>query len=140
MTDETVDDLSITDDEGLLRRVPNQPNMVKYDENIKAYRPTSVCFCDRETKDKELSITLEKSLTDSGERTESATQNNPGFGLARLLTGVVRDNITPQQIITRAPTDADPHHGLIIGDKTKSTKKNLAKQAVLIITPQLDEE
>ena len=140
MTDESIDDLSITDDESLLRRVPNQPNMVKYDDNIKAYRPTSVCFCDRETQDKELSITLEKSLNDSGENTESAIQNNPGFGLARLLTGVVRNNITPQQIIARNPTDADPHHGLIIGNKTKSTKKNLAKQATLIITPLLDEK
>ena len=140
MTDESTDDLSITDDEGLLRRVPNQPNMVKYDDNIKAYRPTSVCFCDRETQDKELSITLEKSLNDNGENTEAAIQNYPGFGLARLLTGVVRNSITPQQIITRNPTDEDPHHGLIIGNKTKSTKKNLAKQATLIITPLLDEK
>lgn len=140
MTDEMVDDLSITDDEGLLRRVPNQPNMVKYDDNIKAYRPTSVCFCDRETKDKELSITLEKPLNDSGESTESTIKHYPGFGLARLLTDVVRNNITPKQIIARDQTDEDPHHGLIIGDKTKSTKKNLAKQAVLIIKPRLDEK
>ena len=140
MADEHVDDLSIMDDEGLLRRVPNQPNMIKYDENIQAHRPTSACFCDRQTQDKELSITLEKPLKDSGGSEESAIQDNPGFGLARLLAGTVRHDITPNQIITRAPTGADPHHGLVIGDKTKATKRTLAKKASLIITPQLDEK
>ncbi len=66
MSDEKDDDLTITDDDGLLRRVPNWPNMVKYDENINAYRTTSVCFSDPETKDREVSISLEKDLLDSG--------------------------------------------------------------------------
>ena len=30
MSDEKDDDLTITDDDGLLRRVPNWPNMVKH--------------------------------------------------------------------------------------------------------------
>jgi hypothetical protein len=50
------DDLSIEDNEGLLRRVPNHPNMVKFDPNINAYRPSSACFCDRETQDREVSV------------------------------------------------------------------------------------
>ena len=132
MTDIVEDDLTIEDDEGLLRRVPNWPNMVKFDSNINALRATSACFSDRETSDVEVSITLEKLLQESGGNHHDVISDNPGFGLARLMAGYARSK---GQIINQKPTDDDPHHGLIIGNKNKKTKSALAKNSVLVITP-----
>ena len=132
MTDEVEDDLTIEDDEGLLRRVPNWPNMVKFDSNINSFRATSACFSDRDTSDVEVSITLEKPLQESGGNHHDVISDMPGFGLARLLAGFARSK---GQVINQRPTDDDPHHGLIIGDKNKRTKTALAKNSVLIIMP-----
>lgn len=140
MSDEKDDDLTITDDDGLLRRVPNWPNMVKYDENINAYRTTSVCFSDPGTKDREVSISLEKDLLDSGNEHTDLITNHPGFGLAKIIASFARNDLTPKQIINRNPTEDDPFHGLIIGDKTKKTKRDLAKNAELLFDPIMPED
>ena len=44
MAEENEDDVTIEDPDGLLRRVPNWPNMFKLDKNMNAYRPTSLCL------------------------------------------------------------------------------------------------
>lgn len=137
MNDTNGDDLSIEDNEGLLRRVPNHPNMVKFDSNINAYRPSSVCFCDRETQDREVSITLEKPLKEDGHSEEFAINDFPGFGVARVLANVVRHEVNPKQLISRKPTESDPYHGLVVGDKTRATKKAIAKRATLLINPDI---
>jgi len=128
------DDSTVEDDHGLLRRIPNLPNMVKWDSNLKAYRPSSLCFSDRDGGI-ELSITLEQPLLSSGGSHHDAIIKMPGFGLARLNAGFVRHEMNPPQIINRAPTPEDPHHGLVIGSKSKKAKSSMAKAAVLIIEP-----
>lgn len=133
MTDVVEDDLTIEDDEGLLRRVPNWPNMVKFDSNLNSLRASSACFSDRETNDVEVSVTLEKPLQESGGNHYDVISSLPGFGLARLLVGFARSK---EQIINKRPTGDDPHHGLIIGNKNKRTKTALAKNSVLVIKPK----
>lgn len=137
MSENYEDDVSIEDEEGLLRRVPNQPNMVKFDENINAYRPSSACFCDRQTNDLEVSVTLEQPLLDDGETHEFAIKDYPEFGVAQFLTAVARYQVTPNQIIRRDPTDDDPYHGLVVGYKTRVTRRQLAKKSTMVIKPQL---
>lgn len=136
MAEDIQDDLTIQDTDGLLRRVPNWPDMVKYDDNLKAYRLSSQCFSDRSTRDREVSVTLERPLLDGGGKYEDAIATMPDFGLARLDAGFVRHNLEPAQKIRREPTDNDPHHALVVGQKNTRAKKDMAKAATLIIQPK----
>ena len=139
MVDKPEDDTAIKDEEGLLRRVPNWPNMCKLDKNLNVYRPSSACFSDPATNDSEVSITLEQSLISSGGKVDDAIAGHPEFGLVRVIAGFVRKGLNFNQIIAKSPTDADPHHGLIIGKKNRATKKGLAKNSVVIINPKMKE-
>lgn len=130
------DDITIEDNDGILRRVPNWPDMIKFDKNMNAYRATSACFSDKDDG-KELSITLEQPLLDSGATLQDAIAGDPRFGLARLTAGFVRHAIAPAQKLLRAPTQDDPYHGLVIGEKSKKAKKALAKAATLVIQPKI---
>jgi hypothetical protein len=138
MTEVKEDDPSIQDDDGLLRRVPNWPNMVKLDKNTNTYRPTSVCFSDQKTNNLEVSITLQKPLHENGGADPDAIKNYPNFGLARIPAGFVRNNLNHKQIVTSEPTEDDPYHGLIVGTKDSNTKRTMAKAATLLINPKID--
>lgn len=135
MVDEREDDPSIADEDGLLRRVPNWPNMVKFDHNLATYRPSSVCFSDRDTNDLEVSITLQRQLLESGGNEADAIKNHPGFGLACIVAGFVRNDLNHKQIVLSEPVDIDPFHGLVVGIKDSKTKSAMAKCAVLLINP-----
>lgn len=134
MAEDIQDDISINDNDGILRRVPNWPGMVKFDANMNAYRATSACFSDK-GGGKELSITLERPLLDSGHTHQYAIAQDPKFGLARLAVAFVRHEIVPAQKLISSPTADDAFHGLVIGEKNKQAKKALAKAAVLVIEP-----
>jgi hypothetical protein len=131
------DDLTVEDGDGLLRRVPNWPNMVMYDENIKSYRASSACFSDRDGG-KRLSVTLERPLFEAGGSHADAIALNPDFGVARLDAGFVRHAVSPPQQITRSPTEDDPYHALMVGEKSKKARKDMAKAAVLVVLPKPD--
>jgi len=135
MNGEKKDDPEISDDDGLLRRLPNWPNMVKFDHNMQVERPSSAWFTDRSTSDREVSITLEKDLIDSGGTHQDAVSSYPDFGLAVISTKTVRHEISPKQIVNKQPTDDDDFHGLVIGEKRKKTKTALAKKANILINP-----
>jgi hypothetical protein len=134
--DHKQDDPSITDDDGLLRRVPHFPNMTKYNHNTSSYELTSACFSDRDDG-YELSISLETPLLESGKCHQDILEK-PGFnnyGLARVESGFVRREIEPAQSIVRNPVELDPYHGLVVGKKSKSAKRKLARHATIIISP-----
>jgi hypothetical protein len=84
-----------------------------------------------------VSVTLEKPLKDDGHSEEFAINDYPGFGVARVLVAVVRHEVVPKQVIARKPTEKDPYHGLVVGDKTRATKKAIAKRATLLINPDI---
>lgn len=136
MPEDIQDDISIDDTDGILRRVPNWPDMVKFDANLNTYRATSACFSDK-AGSKELSITLERPLLESGQTHQHAIVHEPKFGLARLTAGFVRHQIQPAQKLVREPTEKDVFHGLVVGEKSKQAKKAMAKAAVLVIRPTL---
>ena len=135
MTD-AVDDESIFDEHGLLRRIPNWPDMFKFDHNTGKYRPTTACFSDRQTKDLELSVTLENDLLEGGDSHQTLIENFDGFGLARLSAGTPRNLDNYPQKICRNPTDEDAHHALIVGNKPKSVKKALVKNCEVVVQPK----
>jgi len=137
MSDHIVDDLTISDDEGLLRRVPNLPNMFKVDHNTGKTRPSSVVFSDRADGIK-LSVTLESPLLKDSSEYSHAIKQFPGFGLLKLTAGFVRHQVKPAQMIQRDPTADDPHHALVIGDKSKATCQAMAKAAIWKIKPIAD--
>ncbi len=136
MAEENEDDVTIEDLDGILRRVPNWPDMFKLDKNMNAYRPTSACFTDKDGG-KKLSVTLERPLLDGGGTHKDAIAIEPKFGLARIEAGFVRHNVVPAQKIQREPTGTDLYHALIIGEKDKRARKAMAKAAQLIITPEI---
>ncbi len=137
MTVTKEDDPSIEDDDGLLRRVPNWPNMVKLDQNLNKYRPSSVCFSDKVTRDLEVSITLQRPLHENGGSDSDTIKNYPEFGLAHLPAGLVRNSLNHKQIVVAVPTEDDSYHGLIVGTKDSKTKRAMAKSATLLIEPTI---
>ena len=136
---EVVDDITIQDEHGLLRRVPYWPNMYKFDHNLGVHRPTSACFGDRETNDIEVSVSTEYELLQSGgSYVDLITEGSKGFGIARFIAEVPRKQVDPTQKITRNPTDTDVYHALVVGDKPKRVKKALVKSSIIVepITPE----
>ena len=123
-----MDDESIADVDGLLRRVPNWPNMTIRCQQTGQLRATSACFKDRAT---------EKELLQANKTHQDAAKVE-GFGLAKVEAGFVRNNLSQRQIINRDPIEDDPHHALIIGDKTNKDLSKISRNSVLLIEP--DEE
>lgn len=129
------DDNTISNEEGLLRRVPNWPNMVKFDANTNEIRPSSACFSDKDGGE-ELSVTIETPHLAGGGTYESAAKED-GWGLAKVIAGTARTVSNPSQKLVRNPTPDDPHHGLVVGKKTRAAKRNLAKAAEMVVTPDM---
>src|SRR5215470_730761 len=78
-----VDDGSIPDDAGLLRRIP--PDYVTHDKNLGRWRPISGAFMD-----KEMSVDAEPILHQHGLDLTFSLQNHQGFSLARFFAGEAR--------------------------------------------------
>lgn len=134
MADERVDDETILDDDNLLRRIPDNPSMIKYDRNLNAYRMTSACFADRLSGNKSVSVTLEQSLMESGGCHEDALRDDDE-GLASIEVKVVRHELEHRQKVLRDPVPDDPHHGLVEGEKTKSCLRKVAKSSTILRLP-----
>ena len=131
------DDQSISDEDHLLRRLPPFPNLVKQDHNNGGvFRLTSAVFTDRETNNVEVSATHKEGLESIGEPSVAALtpkQIDDGWGLASISCGFLRHEL--KQIIATDPTDEDPFHKLIVGTKTKSILREMAKRAVIEYEP-----
>jgi len=136
--DDTEDDLTVKDTDGLLRRIPNIPDMYKYDHNKQCRVITSICFSDRESNGTNLSVTQETPLFESGGTHEDALGKFKNFGLARFTADIVRNHVnTPQKIIID-PTPEDPHHAIVFGKKNKKVQRQIKKQSELLIAPKMD--
>jgi hypothetical protein len=132
---EVVDDESISDSDGLLRRVPFWPSMYKFDHNIQRYRLTTACFSDKETKDEELSITLEAPLLSGKMTHKDIVRNHSGFGVAKFTAALARHEVSVSQKIVKDPTPDDEFHGLVVGKKPKSVKKAFVKGSLIVVEP-----
>lgn len=119
----------------LLRRVPNWPDMCKFDPGLGRHRPTSACFADVATADVSMSFSLEEPRLQDGGAVSDVIASNPGFGVARLGSNVVREQLSTPQSIVVDPTEDDPYHCLVVGAKSKKDKRKMAKESELVINP-----
>lgn len=131
------DDKSVADETLLLRRVPSKPNLnVVWDGNLGCWRPSSASF-ENDADGSPMSVQLSDTLKKLGLPLEQALAGHEeGFSLAAFRAVVAREN---GQAIVRDPKDDEPAHGLVVGKKTKSVSRRIAKQFVWIVPPKLPE-
>ena len=125
------DDTTILDEDWLLRRIPNWPRMYMWCDNEQAYRPTSANF-----KDNELSVSLEKDMLRDDKDHSEAVKNHPGYGLLKMPVRTVRHDLSNKQAIKRDPTNEDPYHALVLGEKSKGDCRKLRKASEVVIEPE----
>lgn len=113
-----IDDGSIGDDAGLLRRV--HPDQVIFDQNLNQKRPSSGAF-----DDLELSVDSEPLVIADGRDWRSCLANHSGYSLVRFLAGVARGLQLPviHKPITEIPEN--PAHCEVHGKKTPGKAKAL---------------
>lgn len=129
------DDLTILNEDGLLRRIPHWPQMYKFDNNTKTYRLTSANF-----KDPELSVSLEKDLLNDAKEHSYLVRQLPEFGLARIKAKVPRQELNVKQKLVRDPTPEDPYHAIVYGKKGKGDCRKLAHASKIVVEPKQPKE
>lgn len=120
------DDPTILDPWELWRRI--YPGWWVPDQNSQGgYRLSTQAFEDaRDGTPMSVSIAVES----RGQA--SMLENHKGYGLASFTAGHAR---SCEQILQRAPTEADPAHAHVAGPKTKSVKRRLLSGTAIVVEP-----
>jgi hypothetical protein len=123
-----IDDGSIPDDAGLLRRI--HPDHVTDDKNLGRRRPISGAFMD-----KEMSVDAESILRQHGLDLSFSLRNWSGFSLARFRAGAARARGL-SVVHDPCPEDQpdNPAHTLVIG-ATQATARHLARNCEWPVEP-----
>ena len=124
-----VDDLTVTNEAPLWRRVP--PRHFVFDKNRGRWRPSSAAFDDHPSGTP-MSVVLGQELLNAGRAAESALGNHEGFGLVSFTAGLARTN---RQGIMRKPLPDEPAHAEVFGKKTTGVKRAFAKNCDWIFPP-----
>lgn len=103
-----VDDGSIANDAGLLRRI--HPDQVTRDKNTNLERPSSAAF-----KDPRLSVDAESILHANRRDWHFLLAGYPGFSLVRFSAGAARALDLP---VVHKPLVDNPAHAEVLGKKT----------------------
>ena len=77
-----------------------------------------------------MSIVLGDELEAVGRAPATVLEGHEGFALAAITAGIARDN---RQAVVRDPLPQEPAHGLVVGQKTKRARSNMAKAAKWVI-------
>lgn len=126
MYQEAADDLTILPTAELWRRIFPDNDFIHTEPNGDI-RASSLAFTDNGSDPMSMFLAAEaKDLT-------TVLEGHPGFGVASLTAEVLRSN---RQIIVRDP-HAIPGHVLVIGPKSSSTRKRLAKAATILWPPTI---
>ena len=123
---QVLDDATILNETNLWRRIPRLPSHLVFDENLGRWRITSAAFKDH-PDGSPMSVTL-----DAGQQPATAIANYPGYLLAAIQAGLVREC---GQGIRRVPVESDGHHAEVFGPKPQAVRSRLAKAAVWVIGP-----
>ena len=119
------DDVSIRDDERLLRRV--HIALLVRDDDTGLARVSSGVF-----KDRELSVHIESVLKEIGRSAESCLQNCNTLKLVSITAGNARQF---NQAVCRKPIPNDPSHGLVYGSKNNPKIQNGLRAAAIWVIP-----
>jgi hypothetical protein len=115
-----VDDGSIADDAGLLRRI--RPDQIVDDANLGSRRPSSAAF-----KDHDLSVDAEPILASNGLDWKFSIKDHPGYSLARFEAKSARAktlSVVPKPLVD------NPAHTEVIGKKSQAIAKHLVAQSM----------
>lgn len=130
------DDASISDDEILLRRIP--PWQVYWDKQLGRYRPSSQAFDDDDEGDP-MSVYLTSVMEELGLSAERTLDDQaPGFGVAGILAGIVRD---ASQVVQRDAKPGlpihvcDPAHAVVAGAKGGKKRSKVGKKFHWVVPP-----
>jgi hypothetical protein len=124
-----IDDLTIDDDEKLLRRIP--PWHFYFDKNLGRHRPSSAAFEDH-PDGSPMSVHLQSVLVAHGLAVESILVGHDGYAIAGISVELARAN---GQGIIRKPRENDPAHAEVFGPKPQGLRKKFAKSADWVIAP-----
>ncbi|MCH8844244.1 MAG: hypothetical protein IID61_14890 [SAR324 cluster bacterium] len=121
------DDPTIDDASEVWRRIP--PNHFYYDEDLRLVRPQSSAFCNHPD-----SSPMSVVLVEKGRNIDRAKvlEGHGGYGLVSFSVGFAR---SLGQGVTREPTSHEPDHAHVVGKKTTSIKRKLAKKSKWIVPP-----
>lgn len=115
---EYVDDASILDTDRLFRRVTS--NQLSQNEDG-TQRPSSAVF-----RTAELSVNIESLMIEQGRSPEDSLKSCPNEYLTSINVSDVRSYGYPIVKDTLPPND--PAHGLVLGNKSSSFAKKMAKE------------
>jgi hypothetical protein len=124
------DDPTILDADPLWRRIP--PLHLVPDQTAGGVRISSAAFIDDREDGDPMSVVLGRELLEAGREPQSALGIHTNFGIASIPARVAREC---NQVIFRDPTDDEPAHAKVAGDKPKSVQKKLARAASWVIAP-----
>ena len=130
--DETTDDASIPDGAALWRRIP--PWHFIFDENLGRVRPSKAAF-DNDANDSSMSVVLADLVLASGRGPKHVLAGHERFALAFITAGLARSK---QQRVAKDPIPGEPAHALVVGKKTDSVKRAMAKASEWVIPPEID--
>jgi hypothetical protein len=117
-----VDDGSIPDDAGLLRRV--HPDQVVEDKNSGGWRPSSGAFTDEH-----LSVDAESILEARGSDWQFTVRNHPDHSLVRFAASAARAKALA---VVASPLPDNPAHVEVVGRKTGAIKAHLVASSVWV--------
>lgn len=124
---EYTDDPTIPDAANLWRRIP--PFHCIWDANVGRVRPSSAAF-DDDPDGSPMSVVLAEESSDP----QSVLAGHEGFALASFKAGLAREC---RLGIARDPLPEQPAHALVLGRKTKSVMRRLAKGSSWVIAPPI---
>ena len=123
------DDFSIPDSADLWRRIP--PQHIVRDENLGRLRPSSAAF-ENHPNGSPMSVLLADIVQQTGRGPHDVLRGHPGFLLAAVTAGLAR---RCRQSVARDPLLEEPAHALVVGAKTDSARKRLARESVWVVAP-----
>lgn len=107
------------------RRIPNWPDFVVRDRGTGEPRPSSMAFKDDRDGDPTSVYLADEALT-----TDAVMAGHEGFGLAAITAEVV--HACGLDVVRRAEPGF-PYHAVLVGPKTDSVARKLARAATWVI-------
>lgn len=123
------DDLSISNSAELWRRI--HPTQVVKDGSG-GYRPSSAAF-ENDSDDDPMSIFFASVVGETGRIPADVLQGLTNYALAAFTAGIAREF---EQKVVRDPIEGEPAHGLVVGYKPHSIRKQWAKRCQWVVSPK----
>jgi len=130
MPDQVEDDETISNQDEVWRRIrPDQ--LVRDDNRGGIIRPSTSAF-NNSSDGSGMSDSLAGAARAAGLTPHYVIERYPGYSVAALAMAMLREN---GQGVIRKPTDDDPHHVEVNGDKPKKIQRIFATSATWALPP-----